>query len=157
MSVISVDRSPPSSRNATRTPPPNAFSSLRRLSIIRKLVGNHTGPRQLLFPPFNFSTASAGSYTTAALPKMNGFFSCTLLRLRMPYGERNSSGSITRDSRCCSWFWSTTARTCVTPLSLRTVSTHSSTMSRLCFMNHSRFSRKTSNGSIHFNSSRSMA
>jgi len=45
----------------TRTDPPNAFSSLRSDSIIRKLVGNHTGPRQLLLPPLIFDTASAGS------------------------------------------------------------------------------------------------
>ena len=47
--------------SATRTLPPKAFSSLRRLSIIRKLVGNHTGPRQLLFPPLMIVIASAGS------------------------------------------------------------------------------------------------
>ena len=47
-----------SSSTVTRTSPPNAFSSLRSVSIIRNVVGNQIGPRQLLLPPLSIDVAS---------------------------------------------------------------------------------------------------
>ena len=52
--ALTVDRA----RDGKRLP--YALRSLRNDSIIKKVVGNHTGPRQLELPPFSFSTASPG-------------------------------------------------------------------------------------------------
>ena len=52
--------------------------------MIRNVVGNQMGPRQLELPPLILLSDSAGSYRTSPVPNTNGCCSWYLDRLRMP-------------------------------------------------------------------------